>query len=150
VSVPDATAHEQETHVMPRLRHIALIGVTAAALAACGSSGGNGSPSGSSGSGGGGTASACQPTNQSGGTAVTIANFAYSPATVQAKVGQPITWTNNDTASHGAILDDDAACTTGSFGQGGSGSLVFSAAGTYTYHCPVHGSSMKGTITVTQ
>ena len=136
---------------MPRLRHILLVGVTAAAIAACGSSGsGSGSPAGSAGSGGGSTASACRPTNQAGGTAVTIADFAYAPATAQAKVGQPVTFTNNDTVSHGAVLDDDASCTTGSFGNGGSASLVFSAPGTYTYHCHVHGSSMKGTITVTQ
>ena len=138
---------------MPRPRHILLAAVAAVALAACGSGSTGGANGGTSqapaSSSGGGAASACQPSSQGGGAAVSIANFAYSPATVQAKVGQPITWTNNDTANHGAVLDNDSSCTTGSFGKGGSGSLVFSVAGTYTYHCPVHGSSMKGTITVT-
>ena len=137
---------------MPKVRHLVLTALAAIALAACNASGSStgSQPAGSAGAGAsGGAASACQPTTQGGGTAVTIQNFAYNPSTVQAKVGQPITWTNNDTANHGAVLDNDSSCTTGSFGKGGSGSLVFSAAGTYTYHCPVHGSSMKGTITVT-
>ena len=74
-------------------------------------------------------------------------NFDYSPGTVKAKVGQAITWTNQDSANHGAVLDD-GSCTTGSFGKGASGSLVFSAPGTYSDHCPVHGDAMTGTIEV--
>ena len=134
---------------MPSLASIGrltLVAVAALALAACGS--GSQASSGP-GSAGGGTASGCQPTTQPGGVAVTIANFAFNPSTVQAKVGQPVTFTNNDTISHAAVLDSDSSCTTGTFGHGGSGSLVFSKPGTYTYHCPVHGSSMRGTITVT-
>jgi plastocyanin len=96
-------------------------------------------------------ASACQPTDDTAnGVAVTIDNFAFSPAEVEAKVGQPVTFTNNESISHGAVLDDDRACSTGSFGKGGSGSLVFSAAGDYPYNCTVHGSSMTGTIKVTE
>jgi plastocyanin len=96
-------------------------------------------------------ASACQPTDDTAnGVAVTIDKFAFSPTTVQAKVGQPVVFTNNESISHGAVLDDDRACSTGSFGIGGSGSLLFSAAGNYPYHCTVHGSSMTGTIKVTE
>lgn len=127
------------------LGRLALVGVAALALAACGSSG---TPTSSSSGGSPSAASACKPTAQSGGVAVTIQNFAYNPPTIQAKVGQPITWTNQDSANHGAVLDSDASCTTGSFGHSASGSLVFSAPGTYTYHCPVHGTSMTGTIQV--
>jgi plastocyanin len=148
VSVATAGAHVMSRLIhlayLARLPRLALIAVAAVALAACGSGSAGGSPA-----GGPGGASGCQPTNQAGGVAVAIASFAFNPGTIQAKVGQPVTWTNNDTASHGAVLDSDASCTTGSFGKGGSGSLVFDKAGTFTYHCPVHGSSMKGTITIT-
>lgn len=130
---------------------LALVAVAAIALAACGSSAsqassGTGTPAGSASSG---SASGCQPTTQTGGVAVTIINFSFNPSTIQAKVGQPITWTNNESINHGAVLDTDSSCSTGSFGKGGSGSLVFSKPGTYTYHCTVHGKSMTGTITIT-
>jgi len=132
---------------MRPLLRLALVTVAAVALAACGSSG---SPASSAGGGGPSAATAaCQPTSQTGGVAVQIDNFAFNPGTIQAAVGQPITWTNAESISHGAVLDDDSTCSTGSFGKGGSGSLVFSKPGTYAYHCTVHGKSMAGTITIT-
>lgn len=135
---------------MPKVRHLVLTAVAALALAACssGSSSGSQAPGPQASGSSGGTASACKPSTQTGSTAVTIQNFAYSPSTVQAKVGQPVTWTNKDSINHGAVLDNDPSCTTGPFGNGATGSLVFSAPGTYTYHCPVHGTSMKGTVQV--
>jgi plastocyanin len=94
-------------------------------------------------------AASCQQTSAGDGVAVTIANFAFSPGSITAKVGQPITFSNEDTARHGAALDD-GSCTTGILGTGSSGGLVFSAPGTYTFHCPVHPETMTGTITITK
>lgn len=78
--------------------------------------------------------------------AVTIQNFAFSPATLTVKVGDKVTWTNQDSAGHSATADD-GSFDTGVLAQGKSGSITFSKVGTFTYHCSVH-PMMKGTIIV--
>ena len=78
--------------------------------------------------------------------AVSIKDFAFGPADIQAKVGDTVTFTNDDTAPHTATLDD-GSCSTGTISPGSSDGLTFTAAGTYPFHCKIH-SSMKGTITV--
>ena len=78
----------------------------------------------------------------------TVGGFKWGPVT--AKVGDVITWTNTDAAAHKVGLDDGSCTMSGDIaGNGGKASLVFSAAGTYPFHCTIH-SSMKGTITITQ
>jgi len=92
-----------------------------------------------------GGAGACAPA-PAGSTAtinVTIKNFSYSPEPVQAKVGEAISWKNDDSAPHTATLED-GSCTTETLSGGSSGALVFSAAGTYTYKCNIHPARMKG------
>ncbi len=99
-----------------------------------------------------GSPSQAQPTTQAGSStevtknAVTIQNMAFSPATLTVKVGDKITWTNQDSVGHSATADDNSF-DTGVLSQGQSESVTFSKAGTYTYHCSVH-PNMKGTITV--
>ncbi len=135
---------------MNRPARLFLILATATALVACGAKGTPASSGG--GTGGGGPASSgsgCQPAQQTGSVAVTIKNFQFQPQSITAKVGQPITWTDQDSAQHGAILDGDSSCSTGTLSTNQSGSLVFSKPGTYTYHCTVHGNTMTGTITIT-
>src|SRR5581483_10970322 len=41
-----------------------------------------------------------------GKNAVTIQNFAFSPATITIKAGDSVTWTNQDTVGHSATADD--------------------------------------------
>lgn len=77
---------------------------------------------------------------------VTIQNYAFSPATITVKVGDTVTWTNNDSAPHSATADD-GSFDTGTFSQGQSKSITFKKAGTFTYHCSVH-PYMKGTVIV--
>jgi plastocyanin len=147
---------------MNRLAGFVLVVGAAVALAACGSASSPSSPSSPAlapqsaapsdaaptAAAPSTVASACQQASDTaGGVAVEIKNFSFNPGTIEAKVGQAITFTNADSARHGAALDD-GSCSTGAFGNGGSGSLVFSAAGTYTFHCPVHPDSMTGTIKV--
>jgi plastocyanin len=79
---------------------------------------------------------------------VKIANFAFDPAAITAKVGDTITWTNSDSTGHTATVKDNDACTTTTLGQGASGSITFTAAGTYDYFCKIHPTTMTGTITV--
>jgi plastocyanin len=81
-----------------------------------------------------------------GKNAVTIQNFAYSPATITVKVGDKITWTNQDSIGHSATADN-GSFDTGVLQQGQSGSITFSKAGTFTYHCSVH-PNMKATVIV--
>lgn len=78
--------------------------------------------------------------------AVTIQNMAFSPASLTVKVGDKVTWTNQDSIGHSATADDNSF-DTGILAQGQSGSTTFSKAGTYTYHCKIH-PSMTGTIVV--
>ncbi len=77
---------------------------------------------------------------------VTIQNMAFSPDTLTVKVGDKVTWTNQDAIGHSATADDNSF-NTGVIAQGQSGSATFTKAGTYTYHCSVH-PNMKATIIV--
>lgn len=89
---------------------------------------------------------ACSESSATGEVSVAIEGFAFSPAAITASVGQTITFTNGDSAPHTATLDD-GSCTTANLPSGASGGLVFTAPGTYPFHCAVH-PDMKGTITI--
>lgn len=89
---------------------------------------------------------ACAESATAGEVSVAIKDFAFGPADIQAKVGQTVTFTNNDSAPHTATLDD-GSCTTPNIATGASDGLMFTAAGKYPFHCNVH-PNMKGTITV--
>lgn len=77
---------------------------------------------------------------------VQISNFSFSPATLTVKVGDIVTWINQDSMGHSATADDKSF-DTGVLDQGKSGTSAFSKAGIYSYHCSVH-PSMRGTIIV--
>lgn len=77
---------------------------------------------------------------------VTIQNFAFSPASLSVKVGDTVTWNNNDNASH-TVTANDGSFNIGTINPGNTGSYTFTKAGTYPYYCSFH-PNMKGTITV--
>ena len=81
-----------------------------------------------------------------GGTTVAIKDFAFNPATIQAKVGQSVTWTNQDSTAHTVTLDDKSV-DSGNIQASATYSHAFTQAGTFTYHCSIH-QQMKGTVTV--
>ncbi|HKB28566.1 MAG TPA: plastocyanin/azurin family copper-binding protein [Candidatus Limnocylindrales bacterium] len=114
--------------------------ITVVALAACGSGAATGAP-------GAGAGAACAKSSAAGTVKAGVADFAFAPSTVTAKVGDVITWTNGGPASHTVTVDNAPACDTGAIASGSTGSLTFSAAGSYPFHCSIH-SSMKGTITI--
>ena len=91
-------------------------------------------------------AAGCALSTDAGTVEVAIKDFAFAPAQITAKVGDVVAFSNGDTTAHTATLDD-GSCTTGNIVPGTTGALVFTAAGTYPFHCAIH-SSMKGTITV--
>ena len=90
---------------------------------------------------------ACAPSTDAGTVTATIANFAFSPATITAKVGDVVTWTNNDSTPHTATVSSDATCTTGTLANGASGGIVFNTAGSYDYFCKIH-PNMTGKVEV--
>jgi plastocyanin len=132
------------------MRLVVGCGVLALGLIACSntptSANGSNPPPGG---GGGGGASA----------AVSIADYSYTPATLTVKAGTTVTWSNNGSVGH-TVTSDVSAFNSGTLsgpmgdGYGGmtagaSFAHTFSSAGTYGYHCAIHGVTMSGTITVT-
>jgi plastocyanin len=117
---------------MKRLASIALTSFAAIAVAAC--SGDTGSPAPPSEPAG---SAACTVSTAAVVVTVDIEGRTFDPGTVRAKVGEVIGWTNHDGVPHTATLDD-GSCTTENIGKDATGSLVFSAPGSYPYHCRIH------------
>ena len=116
---------------------LALVVLALLVVAGCGSSGGTGGNTGNTGGSGG--------TTSGGGTDVTIANFAFSPASLEVKVGDTVTWTNEDSAVHD--VQGDGGISSGKLNQGDTYAKKFDAAGSFAYKCAIH-PSMTGTIVV--
>lgn len=139
---------------MRQLTREFLIVVAGLGVAACGGTVASNAPASSAPSSAasapaGSAAAACAPMEGTGDAQVTvdIKDFAFNPDPVKAKVGDVVTWTNSDSATHTASLVDDS-CTTPQLATGITGALVFNVAGSYPYQCNIHPSQMKGTIEV--
>lgn len=104
-------------------------------------------PSAASTDGGSGTG-ACAPSTEPGTVQAGMTGRIFAPASIEATVGDVIAWTNRDSVPHTATVRDDPTCTTENLGQGETGALTFSAAGTYEFFCKIH-ADMTGTIEVT-
>ena len=128
-------------------RPVLLVGllVCAAALAACG---GSGSSPAASAAASAAAPSAAAPSEApaAGGDAVTIANFAFGPASLSVAAGTTVTWTNDDSAAHTATADD-GTFDSSSIAPGATFSQPFDTAGTFAYHCSIH-PNMTATIEV--
>ncbi|APH39599.1 cupredoxin domain-containing protein [Methanohalophilus halophilus] len=77
-------------------------------------------------------------------TSVIMEDIQFKPATIQISVGDTVTWTNEDSATHtvtGQNFDS------GNLGQGETFTYTFDEAGTYEYECTIH-PSMTGTVIV--
>ena len=81
-----------------------------------------------------------------GKEAVTIKNFAFAPPEIDVKVGQTVTWTNQDSTGH-TVTADDGSFDSKELPNGQTFSQTFSKAGTFSYHCSIH-SQMKATVVV--
>jgi plastocyanin len=124
---------------------LAAFAVLALALgvAACGGGDDN--------SGGGSTATASSSSaSSSGGGEVQIQmkNIAFSPSSATVKVGQKVTWTNDDSVDHNVTANSGADIKSDNFGNGGTFSFTPDKAGTIKYVCTIH-PGMTGTLTVT-
>lgn len=78
-------------------------------------------------------------------TSIMVGNNYFQPASATVTVGSTVTWTWAGGVSHNVTFDDGVASATQA-----SGTYVrkFSTAGTYRYHCTIHGTMMSGTIIV--
>lgn len=122
-----------------------FVGLAVASLVACG---------------GGYSGTAPSTTPPSGNTpppagGISVSNNYYSPATKTVPVGTNVQWSWNSCTgdpyagqtctSHSVTFDDG---TTSPTQDQGTFARTFTVAGTYNYHCAIHGAAMAGTITV--
>jgi plastocyanin len=121
---------------------LALCAVVALAAAGCGSSNSGSTSSGSSSSSSTGAAS-----SSGGGVAIKMQNIAFDPKAVTVKVGQKITWTNDDSTDHNVTADSGADFKSDDFGKDGTFEFTPDKAGTIKYECTIH-PGMTATLTV--
>jgi len=70
---------------------------------------------------------------------VQMANFAFAPASITVKVGDTITWTNQDSAPHTVTTTSGPRSLNSPYlPKGQSWSYTFTVPGTYQYYCTVH------------
>lgn len=96
-----------------------------------------------------GTTAAAPGTTAAGaasGAQVTIKGFAFDPATITVKVGDSVTWTNQDSTNH-TVTADNGEFKSSDIAQGATFTFKFDKAGTVTYHCSIH-PTMKATVVV--
>ena len=72
----------------------------------------------------------------------------YNPIPVEVKVGETVTWINDDSVIHTAT-STDGTFDSGIMRKGESFSYTFDTAGEYPYYCTLH-PNMVGTVVVTE
>lgn len=122
---------------MKALAKLLALGAMGLALG-CGGGGEPTQPGGGGGDGGGG--------GGGGDTrSVTVGDNFFNPSTATVAKGTTVTWTFGTGTSHNVTFDDGEASGTKS---SGTYSRAFATAGSYPYHCTIHGPSMSGTVVV--
>ena len=97
------------------------------------------------------TAGAAAPvpnaTRPADASAVTIHDFAFTPATITVRAGTTVTWTNNDSLDH-TVTGDAGGFGSSPLGTKATFASTFTTPGTYSYHCSIH-PFMHGSVVVT-
>jgi plastocyanin len=79
-----------------------------------------------------------------------MANLAYSPASVKAKVGQSVLWVNDDNPPHNVTyVSGPKFASSSTINPGAKFTLKLTKPGTIHYFCSIH-PFMKGTIIVSK
>jgi plastocyanin len=88
-------------------------------------------------------------------SSITVSNNFFDPSATTVPVSTKVTWTwdacgsdgygGQSCTSHSIVFDDGTS--SGAQTQG-TWSRTFATAGTYKYHCAVHGAAMSGTVVV--
>ncbi len=87
-----------------------------------------------------------ESTAPAGGVAtVRVQDNQYAPAATRVAPGTSVTWNWEGQNLHSVSFDDGTAS---DVQPRGSYRRTFGSAGTYRYHCLIHGLSMAGTVTV--
>ncbi len=122
-----------------------------AGIAACGgSSAPTATTNGNNGGNNGGNYGGNNGGNTGGGStssSISVIDNAFNPSATTVAVGTTVTWTWSGSASHDVTWDDGSNLHSATQSSG-TYSRTFSAAGTYKYHCSVHGAAMSGSVTV--
>ncbi|HEX5900156.1 MAG TPA: plastocyanin/azurin family copper-binding protein [Solirubrobacteraceae bacterium] len=124
------------------MRRIVLLLCAAGALAAAGCGSSNNSGSGSS------STPAASSSSSSGEVAIKMQNIAFDPKAVTVKVGQKVTWTNDDSVDHNVTSQSGETIKSQNFGKGATFSFTPTKAGAIKYVCTLH-PGMDATLTVT-
>jgi plastocyanin len=90
---------------------------------------------------------AAGPSAPAGPVAVRISNFTFGPKAVTVKVGQTVTWTNDDDIPH-TVVATDKSFRSKVIDTGQSFSFTFTKPGQVAYFCSLH-PMMTGKVTVT-
>src|SRR5689334_10527942 len=122
---------------------LALCAVVALAAVRCASSN-----SGSTSSRWSSGASAAAASSSGGGVTIKMQDIAFDPKAVTVKVGQKVTWTNEDTVDHNVTSQSGETIKSDNFGKGGTFSFTPKKAGKISYVCTIH-PGMTATLTVT-
>ena len=122
---------------------VALCAVLALALglAACGGSSGGGSTSAS-------TSAPSSSGASGGGVTIKMQNIQFSPKDTTVKVGDKVTWTNDDNTDHNVTAESGADFKSKDFGNGATFEFTPDKAGTIKYVCTIH-PGMTATLNVT-
>ena len=123
---------------------LALCAVVALAAAGCGSSN---SSSSSTSTPAASSSTSTAAASSGGGVAIKMQNIAFAPKAVTVKVGQKVTWTNDDSVDHNVTSQSGESIKSDNFGKGATFSFTPTKAGTIKYVCTIH-PGMDGTLTV--
>ena len=105
---------------------ITCVCLAAAAIAGCGGGGGSGEK---------------QP------AAVSMTGLRFHPATLSVKVGETVTWRNDEAVDHNVTATKGASFHSRAFGAGGTYRFTPTRAGAIAYVCTLH-PGMQGTLNV--
>jgi plastocyanin len=121
------------------------------ALAGCGSSSSSSSATSTTSSTSASAAPAMSSSSGSGAAVqVTMKNLAFSPTSINAKVGQTVQWTNQDTPPHNVFyVSGPKFVSSATLNTGGQFKLKLTQPGTIHYICSIH-PFMKATIVVSK
>jgi len=117
-------------------RLLALLVVVAFVAVACGSSSKKSS----------GSNAGSAPAQATSSGPINIKQFKYDPPSLTVKAGTKVAIANGDPDQH-TVTADNGAFDSGTLKPNGSGSVTFTKAGTFPYHCAFH-PFMHGTVTV--
>jgi plastocyanin len=79
---------------------------------------------------------------------IQVYNMKFSPATLTVKKGTTVKWKNEDSYAHTATSNDSTTFNTGNIAAGVTAAYTTTTAGTFDYHCTIHGLAMAGTLVV--